>query len=72
MSIPDAEVETLTKIVLSATDKNLLGLFSVRVREYRKPEPYKGEVCFFSVSSSSVLTPCRAYLSVQRPYASRV
>ncbi|KAF9033237.1 ribosomal protein L6 [Hymenopellis radicata] len=39
----DAKVETPTKIVLSATDKHLLGLFSARVRAYRKPEPYKGK-----------------------------
>ncbi|KAF8987704.1 hypothetical protein BDZ89DRAFT_1097734 [Hymenopellis radicata] len=39
----DAKVETPTKIVFSATDKHLLGLFSARVRAYRKPEPYKGK-----------------------------
>ena len=37
-----AEVPLPTKIVLSCTDKHLLGLFAAKVREWRKPEPYKG------------------------------
>lgn len=38
------EVPLATKIILSCTDKHLLGLFSAKVRSYRKPEPYKGKV----------------------------
>ncbi len=39
-----AEVPSPTKIVLFCTDKHLLGLFAAKIREYRKPEPYKGKV----------------------------
>jgi large subunit ribosomal protein L6 len=39
-----AEVPSATKIVLSCTDKHLLGLFAAKIRGYRKPEPYKGKV----------------------------
>ncbi|KAG5335260.1 hypothetical protein C0989_001653 [Termitomyces sp. Mn162] len=42
----NAEVPSPTKIVLSCTDKHQLGLFAAKVRGYRKPEPYKGKVCF--------------------------
>jgi large subunit ribosomal protein L6 len=38
------ELPIPTKIVLSCTDKHLLGLFAAKIREYRKPEPYKGKV----------------------------
>lgn len=41
-----AEVPSPTKIVLSCTDKHLLGLFAAKVRSYRKPEPYKGKGIF--------------------------
>ena len=40
-----AEVPSPTKIVLSCTDKHLLGLFAARIRKWRPPEPYKGKVC---------------------------
>ncbi|KAJ3802476.1 ribosomal protein L6, alpha-beta domain-containing protein [Lentinula aff. detonsa] len=40
------EVPTPTKIVVSCTDKHLLGLFAAKVRSYRKPEPYKGKGIF--------------------------
>jgi large subunit ribosomal protein L6 len=40
-----AEVPLATKIVLSCTDKQKLGLFTAQVRALRKPEPYKGKVC---------------------------
>jgi large subunit ribosomal protein L6 len=40
----NAEVPSPTKIVLGCTDKHQLGLFAAKVREYRKPEPYKGKV----------------------------
>ncbi len=42
------EVPIPTKIVLSCTDKHQLGLFAAKIREYRKPEPYKGKVSFRS------------------------
>ncbi|KXN88172.1 50S ribosomal protein L6 [Leucoagaricus sp. SymC.cos] len=41
-----AETPIPTKIILSCTDKHLLGLFAARIREYRKPEPYKGKGIF--------------------------
>lgn len=41
------EVPIPTKIVLSCTDKHQLGLFAAKIREYRKPEPYKGKVSLF-------------------------
>ncbi|KAJ8080584.1 54S ribosomal protein L6 mitochondrial [Marasmius tenuissimus] len=41
-----AEVPTPTKIVVSCTDKHLLGLFAAKIRGYRKPEPYKGKGIF--------------------------
>ncbi|KAH9480524.1 50S ribosomal protein L6 [Psilocybe cubensis] len=41
-----AEVPSATKIVLSCTDKHLLGLFAAKIRGYRKPEPYKGKGVF--------------------------
>ncbi|KAF5369584.1 hypothetical protein D9758_002678 [Tetrapyrgos nigripes] len=41
-----AEVPHPTKIVLSCTDKHLLGLYAAKVRSYRKPEPYKGKGIF--------------------------
>ncbi|TFK40644.1 ribosomal protein L6, alpha-beta domain-containing protein [Crucibulum laeve] len=40
------EVPSPTKIILSCTDKHLLGLFAAKVRSYRKPEPYKGKGIF--------------------------
>lgn len=39
-----AEVPIPTKIVISCTDKHLLGLFAAKVRRWRRPEPYKGKV----------------------------
>ncbi|KAI0078265.1 ribosomal protein L6 [Panus rudis PR-1116 ss-1] len=47
--IPDyikAEIETATKIVVSCTDKQKLGLFAAKVRSWRPPEPYKGKGIF--------------------------
>ncbi|KDQ62436.1 hypothetical protein JAAARDRAFT_170827 [Jaapia argillacea MUCL 33604] len=41
-----AEVPIPTKIILSCTDKEKLGLFAARVRKWRKPEPYKGKGIF--------------------------
>ncbi|PCH40134.1 ribosomal protein L6 [Wolfiporia cocos MD-104 SS10] len=40
------EVPSATKIVLSCTDKHLLGLFAAKVRKWRPPEPYKGKGIF--------------------------
>lgn len=45
------EVPSPTKIVLFCTDKHLLGLFAAKIREYRKPEPYKGKVCSYAYST---------------------
>ncbi|KAF8195365.1 ribosomal protein L6, alpha-beta domain-containing protein [Pholiota molesta] len=41
-----AEVPSATKIVLFCKDKHLLGLFAAKIREFRKPEPYKGKGVF--------------------------
>jgi large subunit ribosomal protein L6 len=30
-------------IILSSTDKQLLGQVAAKIRSYRKPEPYKGK-----------------------------
>jgi large subunit ribosomal protein L6 len=38
-----ASVEGNTKIILECIDKELLGLVASRIREVRKPEPYKGK-----------------------------
>jgi hypothetical protein len=35
-----------TKIVLSGTDKQKLGLFAAKIRRWRKPEPYRGKVSY--------------------------
>ncbi|EIN12602.1 ribosomal protein L6 [Punctularia strigosozonata HHB-11173 SS5] len=41
-----AEVPMPTKIVLSCTDKQKLGLFAAEVKKWRPPEPYKGKGIF--------------------------
>lgn len=44
--LPDgiaAEVDKNNKITLDGIDKELLGLTAARIREVRKPEPYKGK-----------------------------
>ena len=38
-----ATVEGNTKIVLQSMDKELLGLTASKIRQIRKPEPYKGK-----------------------------
>ena len=38
-----ATVEGNTKIVLQSIDKELLGLTASKIRQIRKPEPYKGK-----------------------------
>jgi large subunit ribosomal protein L6 len=46
-----AEVPSATQIILSCNDKHQLGLFAAKVREWRKPEPYKGKVSSFHGST---------------------
>lgn len=36
-----------TRIVLRGTDKQQIGQFAAKIREWRKPEPYKGKVSYF-------------------------
>ena len=38
-----ATVESNTKVVLESIDKELLGLIASKIRQIRKPEPYKGK-----------------------------
>jgi large subunit ribosomal protein L6 len=38
-----AEVDKSNAVTLSAIDKELLGLTAARIRQIRKPEPYKGK-----------------------------
>ena len=37
------EVPTPTQIIISGTDKELVGLVAAKIRSFRKPEPYKGK-----------------------------
>lgn len=64
--IPDhvkVELVSPTKLILSCTDKQQLGLFAAKIRHWRKPEPYKGKVCDDnSVSFSTNLTEISASL----------
>lgn len=39
-----ADVPTPTKISLFCTDKQRLGQYAAEIRQWRKPEPYKGKV----------------------------
>lgn len=38
-----AETPSQTEIILKSADKQLLGQVAAEIREYRKPEPYKGK-----------------------------
>lgn len=38
-----AEVEKQTKITLTGVDKQLIGQVAAEIRDFRKPEPYKGK-----------------------------
>lgn|SRR5690554_3123871 len=38
-----AETPTPTEIVLSGADKQLVGEIAAKIREFRRPEPYKGK-----------------------------
>lgn len=38
-----AETPTPTEIVLKGADKEVLGKVAAEIRDYRKPEPYKGK-----------------------------
>lgn len=46
-----------TKIVLSGSDKQKLGLFAAKIRRWRKPEPYRGKV-----SPAPTCIPCVVYV----------
>ena len=59
-----------TKIVLSGTDKQKLGLFAAKIRRWRKPEPYRGKVSHCSSLFCAPLTT-RVSLLVMRPSSSR-
>lgn len=37
------ETPSVTEIILSGSDKQVLGQFAAKVRSYRPPEPYKGK-----------------------------
>lgn len=53
-----ADVPTATKISLFCTDKQRLGQFAAEIRQWRKPEPYKGKVrsCYNAISVALVLS----------------
>ncbi|KLO11461.1 ribosomal protein L6 [Schizopora paradoxa] len=51
-----AEVLLPTKIMLSCTDKHLLGLFAAKVRSWRKPESYKGKGVFVGTEQIRIKT----------------
>ncbi len=42
-------IPAATRISLSGTDKQKLGLFAARIRKWRKPEPYRGKVSLFYI-----------------------
>jgi large subunit ribosomal protein L6 len=70
----EAEVPAPTQILLRCNDKHLLGLFAAKVREWRKPEPYKGKVCAGAFSyehSSDVSAIFRVSSSATSKSASR-
>ncbi|KAI0917040.1 hypothetical protein AcV7_009866 [Taiwanofungus camphoratus] len=50
------EVPLPTKIVISCTDKHLLGLFAAQVRKWRPPEPYKGKGIFVGTERVRIKT----------------
>jgi large subunit ribosomal protein L6 len=59
-----AEVPSATKISLFCTDKQRLGQFAAEIRQWRKPEPYKGKVrCNMQCNMGSLIswTNCRGY-----------
>ena len=37
------ECPAATKIVVSGIDKEVVGAISAKIRDYRRPEPYKGK-----------------------------
>lgn len=57
----DAKVPQPTQIILSCNDKHQLGLFAAKIREWRKPEPYKGKVSSWCTISRLIswLTCCQ-------------
>ena len=52
------EVPSPTKIMLSCTDKQKLGLFAAQIRQWRPPEPYKGKVCRMCMSDCHCWQVC--------------
>jgi large subunit ribosomal protein L6 len=58
-----AEVPTATKISLFCTDKQRLGQFAAEVRQWRKPEPYKGKVrtSCNTITSTILCSGCREF-----------
>lgn len=51
-----AEVPIPTRIMLFCTDKQKLGLFAAKIRNLRKPEPYKGKVgAFILLNTTTIL-----------------
>ena len=46
MSVPDTieiSCPSPTEIIVSGSDKELVGMVAAKVRSFRKPEPYKGK-----------------------------
>lgn len=67
------EVPTATKIVVFCTDKHQLGLFCAKLRNYRKPEPYKGKVrCNIHICHSWAYMLSRASLLGRKLLESRL
>ena len=64
------EVPIPTRIVLKGTDKQRIGQFAANIRQWRKPEPYKGKVCalpfFYFFIRSSMSSFFRAFLLATR------
>jgi large subunit ribosomal protein L6 len=60
-----------TKIVLSGTDKQKLGLFAAKIRRWRKPEPYRGKVSHTSHMCLSITNDYRVSLLATRQSSSR-
>ena len=52
-----AETPSPTTIKLSSADKELLGQFAQSVRQFRKPEPYKGKGVFINDEQIKLKTP---------------
>lgn len=60
-----------TRIVLSGTDKQRLGLFAAKIRRWRKPEPYRGKVSSSELEGTHIVCgadcfACVGYLCWRR------